>query len=556
VILGRRHVVGHVAVVDSNRARAETLARALRSAGHRVTLLEEARRVAQAVVEQTPDVLLITLGFAERGVGAIVRSVRQALGDDVAVLVLVGQDDPDTLVEADELIKEPLDPGELTLRVSNILRAQAERRGLQRRVDQLLKLHKVTWAFSLAGGARKLFGHLSRQCAEIVKARKGLVLLFDADRRQMVAQHEAFGLTPEQVEAARYAVDGEARSRWNFRKNGPLLSNNAQADTRLLPEMAASLELGSLLAVPLIRGPKIDGVLLAADREGGGGFNDDDLNLLLAMAGQAGVAVENLRLHEEVKRANDLLKEYDRLKSEFVAIVAHDFRRPLMGIRGFAELVLDEPTLSEETRREFMRTVIAETDGLAALANDTLLITQIETGQLSFRWSEVDIGPFLLQHATPLGLTEHSVVLDVPPHFPRIVADPDRLRQVLVNLVGNGVKYSPRGGAIHIRCRERGDDHVMIEVTDHGLGIPKEQVASLFQKFSRVRSDEHMQVQGTGLGLYICRLIVEGHGGQIWVESELGEGSTFGLVLPRDASAIAPRAPELPRRDSVIPSAD
>jgi signal transduction histidine kinase len=556
VILGRRHVVGHVAVVDSNRARAETLARALRSAGHRVTLLEEARRVAQAVVEQTPDVLLITLGFAERGVGAIVRSVRQALGDDVAVLVLVGQEDPDTLVEADELIKEPLDPGELTLRVSNILRAQAERRGLQRRVEQLLKLHKVTWAFSLAGGARKLFGHLSRQCAEIVKARKGLVLLFDADRRQMVAQHEAFGLTPEQVEAARYAVDGEARSRWNFRKNGPLLSNNAQADTRLLPEMAASLELGSLLAVPLIRGPKIDGVLLAADREGGGGFSDDDLNLLLAMAGQAGVAVENLRLHEEVKRANDLLKEYDRLKSEFVAIVAHDFRRPLMGIRGFAELVLDEPTLSEETRREFMRTVIAETDGLAALANDTLLITQIETGQLSFRWSEVDLGPFLLQHATPLGLTEHSVVLDVPPHFPRIVADPDRLRQVLVNLVGNGVKYSPRGGAIHIRCRERGDDHVVIEVTDHGLGIPKEQVASLFQKFSRVRSDEHMQVQGTGLGLYICRLIVEGHGGQIWVESELGEGSTFGLVLPRDASAIAPKAPELPRRDSVSPSAD
>ena len=557
MILGRRHVVGHVAVVDSDRTRAEHVARALRSAGHRVTVLVEGgRRVLQAIVEQTPDILLISLGFAETAVGGLVRSVRQALGDDVGVMVLVGQNDPDTLVEADEMIKEPLDTGELTLRVTNILRAHAERRLLQRRVEQLLKLHKVTWAFSLAGGPRKLFGHLSRQCAEIVKARKGLVFLFDAERRQMQAQHEAWGFTPEQVDAARYNVDGEARSRWNFRKNGPLVSNNAQSDTRLLPEMATSLELGSVLAVPLTRGPKIDGVLLAADRDGGGGFGDDDLNLLLAMAGQAGVAVENLRLHEELKRANDMLKEYDRLKSEFVAIVAHDFRRPLMGIRGFAELVLDEPALSEENRREFMRTVIAETDGLAALANDTLLITQIETGQLSFRWSEVDLGPFILQHSMPLGLAEHSILLDVPPHFPRIVADPDRLRQVLVNLIGNAVKYSPQGGAINIRCRERGDDHVMIEVVDHGLGIPKEQVASLFQKFSRVRTEEHLRVQGTGLGLYICRLIVEGHGGQIWVESETGQGSTFGLVLPRDASAIVPAARAPSEREAARPPRD
>lgn len=538
MILGRRHDVGHVAILDPRRERAEALARALRSASHRVTLVKPSRRAAQAVVEQTPDLLLISLGCSDPPVGAIVRGVRQALGDDLAVLVLVGADDPDVLVEADEMIKEPLDPGELVLRVSNILRAQAERRLLQRRVEQLLKLHKVTWAFSLAGGPRKLFGHLARQCAEIVKAEKGLVLLFDAEHRQMVGQHEAYGLTPEQVAAARYSVDGEARSRWNFRKNGPLVSNNAQADTRLLPEIATNLDLRSVLMVPLTRGPKVDGALLAADRQGGGAFGDDDLNLLLAMAGQATVAVENLRLHEELKRANDLLKEYDRMKSEFVAIVAHDFRKPLMAIRGFAELVLEEPQLPEESKQEFMRTVIAETDALATLANGTLLITQIETGQLRFHWSEIDLGPFILQ-AMPLGLAEHSVLLDIPPHFPCVVADADRLRQVLTNLVSNAVKYSPHGGSINIRCRERGEDHVVIEVVDHGLGIPKDQIGNLFQKFSRVRSDEHMRVQGTGLGLYICRLIVEGHGGQVWVESEVGQGSVFGLVLPRDASVAA-----------------
>jgi signal transduction histidine kinase len=538
VILGRRHGVGHVAVLHPNPESAEAVARTLRAAGHRVSVVERSRRVVQAVVEQTPDLLLVSLGFSDPPVGALVRAVRQALGDDLGVLVLVGRDDPDSLVEADEMIREPLDAGELDLRVANILRAQGEKRQLQRKVQELLQLYKVSWAFSLAGGPRKLFGHVARQCAEIVKAQKGLVLLFDAERRYMIAQHEAFGLRRDQVDAARYPVDGEASSRWNFRKNGPLLSNNAQADTRLIPEIARNLEVRQVLMVPLIRGPKVDGLLLAADRPSGQAFSDDDLNLLLAMAGEATVAVENLRLHEELKRANEKLTEYDRMKSEFVAIVAHDFRRPLMAIRGFAELVLEESSLPEESRQEFMRTVIAETDGLAALANDTLLITQIETGQFQFRWSEIELGRFILE-AMPLGLSEHSVLLDIPPQFPRIVADADRLRQVLTNLVNNAVKYSPSGGSISIRCRLRGSDHVVIEVIDHGLGIPQEQIGNLFQKFSRVRTDEHLRVQGTGLGLYICRLIVEGHGGQIWVESEIGKGSTFGLALPRDASCVA-----------------
>jgi signal transduction histidine kinase len=123
----------------------------------------------------------------------------------------------------------------------------------------------------------------------------------------------------------------------------------------------------------------------------------------------------------------------------------------------------------------------------------------------------------------------------VPAGFPKIWADPDRLRQVLTNLVMNAVKYSPTGGSIVVRVRERGTQHIVIEVVDHGLGIPPEQVGKLFQKFARVRSEEHLKVSGTGLGLYICRLIVEGHGGQIWVESEVGRGSSFGMSLPVDA---------------------
>jgi signal transduction histidine kinase len=543
--------LGHIALVHEDPERAEELARLLRTAGHRVTVVVPGRRIVQGVVDCSPDLVLASHSLVDPPMSAVVKGVRQALGSDVRILVLYGfdpqgvpADDVDDVQRA-----EPLQPTELQIRVSRLLWELAERRVLQKKTSELLGLYKMSWAFSLAGGADALYGHLSRHSAEMLKAERGLVLLYDSERRQLVGQAPGFGLTSEQVHRIRYKVDGEADSRWNFRKNGPLLSNKAQADTRLLPELVSEFQVQSLMVAPITRGPQIMGLLAVADRIGRAPFSDEDLNLLLALAGQATIAVENLRLHEEIKKANVLLQEYDRLKSEFVGIVAHDFRRPLMAIRGFAELVLEEPDLPPETRTEFMRTVISETDHLALLANDTLLITQIETGQLSFNFRELDVGPFLLE-AVPLGLSDHSVLMDVPPAFPKIWADPDRLRQVLTNLVSNGVKYSPSGGSIVVRVRERGTQHIVIEVVDHGLGIPPEQIGKLFQKFARVRSEDHLKISGTGLGLYICRLIVEGHGGQIWVESEPGKGSTFGMALPIDAR-LATRPPFPAEREKV-----
>ncbi len=536
MILGRPPPTGAIAIAHGDAERAEALARALRASGHRVAVAAEGRRIAQTIIEAAPDLLIASLSLADPPVGGVVRTVRQGLGPDLPVLLVVRAGDPDTLVEADEIIHEPFEPGELDLRVGALLRAQSERRLLRRKVDELLGLYKISWAFSLLAGPDALFRHLARQSAELLRASKGVVLMFDAERRQMIARSPGFGFTPEQLARVRYPVDGEARSRWNFRKNGPLVSNKAQSDTRLLPDLASALELRAVLVAPLVRGPEVTGLILVADRPPENRFTDEDLNLLLAVAGEASVAVENLRLHEELKRANELLQEYDRLKSEFVATIAHDFRRPLMAIRGFAELVLEEPDIPPEARQEFMRTVINETESLARLAEDTMLITRIETGEWEYRWSELDLGPFILD-AVPLGLSDHSILMDIPPVFPRIVADGDRLRHVLTNLTTNAVKYSPPGGSITIRCRERGPQHVVVEVVDHGLGIPADQVPKLFQKFQRVRTDEHLRISGTGLGLYICKLIVEGHGGTMWVESELGKGSTFGFVLPLDARA-------------------
>jgi signal transduction histidine kinase len=183
-----------------------------------------------------------------------------------------------------------------------------------------------------------------------------------------------------------------------------------------------------------------------------------------------------------------------------------------------------------------MQTIMDQTDDLARLANDTLLISRMETGDIQYEWQDVELAPLILE-SVPMGLSRHSVVTDVPEGLPALVADADRMKQVLTNLLSNAVKYSPEGGAVTVQVRERGTTHVVIEVADQGLGIPPDQVGRLFQKFERVRTDDHMRISGTGLGLYICRKIVEGHGGQIWVESESGRGSTFSILLPVDARA-------------------
>jgi signal transduction histidine kinase len=540
MIVGPPAPASQIVVLHLSPSRGEALARILRSGSHRVTVVSPGPDAVAAIVAAAPDLLIGPLVCGASMLSEVADHARQQLGADLPVLAVLGREDADAVVDADGIIREPVDPGEMLFRAGRLLRYGVERRALHNKIDELLGLYRVaSWAFSIAGGAESLFGHLARQSAALLKADKGLVLLFDPKRRVMEGQNVAFGLTPQQVARVRYPVDGEARSLWNFRLNGPLLTNTARTDPRLLPDMAAVMDVSSMVVVPMTRGPQVLGLIMVADRVGRAPFRDEDLGILLAVAGQATVAVENQRLHEQIKEANVRLQEFDRIKSEFVATIAHDFRSPLMAIRGFAELTLEEPDLAPERRGEFMRTIISETDDLASLANDTLLISHMETGQLHYDWKPVDVRREL-REAIPPGLTDHTVVVDVPDGFPIVKADAPRLRQVLNNLISNAIKYSPAGGTVTLRARERGRSQVLLEVIDEGLGIPSDQLGKLFQKFERVRGPDHMKIQGTGLGLYICKRIVEGHRGRIWVESQPGEGSTFAVMLPVDPALQEP----------------
>ncbi len=526
---------GHVAILHGNRTRAVALGHMLKAAGHTITIVDDASRALPQLREADPDLILGASSFGMEGPEPVVRDLRQALGREVMLLLVLGREDGAPPPEVDDVIREPVDPRELNLRVRLAVRTQAERRLRNARNEELASWSQSSWTPSLAGGADALFGQITRHAANMLRAEKSVVLLYDPDRREMVGQGPGVGLDRTLLAKVRYPVPGEASERWNFRLNGPLLTNDAASDPRLLPGLVSGIGLRSLLIAPILAGPQIIGLLAVADRLDSQPFRDDDLGQLQIVAAQAAVAVDNHRLHEQLKSANLRLQEFDRLKSEFVAMVAHDFRSPLMAIRGFAEMVLEDSDLGADNRKQFVQTIINETDDLARLATDTFLITQMETGHFTYMWSEIDLGPFILD-AIARGRADHPVGLDVPPGLPRVTADPERLRQLLTNLVSNAVKYSPGGDSVLVRARQPAGGHVQIDVVDHGLGVPSDQMGRLFQKFERVRTEQHSRIAGTGLGLYICRLIVEGHGGRIWAESEPGLGSTFSVLLP-----LAPR---------------
>ena len=522
----------HVAVVHGSADRAESLGRMLRMGGIQVTVVSPVPGAGAALAAVGPDLLVGSPASIEDppSLETIVTDARLLLSRELPYLAVIGREDDIPPPGADDVIREPVDGRELMLRTRAILGVRAERRILQRKLDELHGLSRVAWSFSLAGGGEALFGFLARHSAELLRAEKGLVLLYDPKRHEMVAQAPGHGFTPAQIEGLRYSVD-EARTRWNFAINGPLVSADPAHDPRLVPGLAEGLGLRNLLAVSLTRGPQVAGVVAVADRTAPPPFRDEDVVLLQALGAQASVAVENFRLHQELLGANAQLQEVDRLKSEFVAMVAHDFRSPLMAIRGYAELVLEDSDIGPENRREFMRTIISQTGDLARLATDTFLITQMEAGHFDHRWQEVELGPFILDAVTRMR-TDHPIMLDVPQRMPRLTTDPERLRQLLSNLVSNAVKYSPGGEAVTIRGREHAAGQILLQVIDHGLGIPADQIGRLFKKFERVRTAAHERISGTGLGLYICRLIADAHGGRIWAESEPEKGSVFSVLLP------------------------
>ena len=244
------------------------------------------------------------------------------------------------------------------------------------------------------------------------------------------------------------------------------------------------------------------------------------------------------------------VRRLEELKADFIATASHELRTPLAAVYGAAQTLLRHDfALDEAGRDRFISLIADESDRLGRIVNEILLANQLDAGRVDLGTDAFDPGELVERvvdaarvHAPP------NVVLEriVPPEVPHVAADRDKVRQVLVNLVENAIKYSPGGGRIEVGL-EPGAETVVFFVRDEGLGIPRDEQARIFEKFYRL--DPHMTrgVGGTGLGLYICSELVNRMGGHIWVESKEGEGSTFLLELPAESQVPVLAAPSVAR---------
>lgn len=224
------------------------------------------------------------------------------------------------------------------------------------------------------------------------------------------------------------------------------------------------------------------------------------------------------------------VRNFDQMRSEFVGNVSHELRTPLTSIKGFVETLLDGAIENSGVCRRFLSIIDTETDRLSRLIEDLLTLSSIESKERILRPQPVCLIRSIRSVMNIMGpqISEKSLYVEFvyPPELPLIMADEDLLGQVLINLLDNAIKYTPQEGKVAIRCKQK-DSRVIITISDTGMGIPRESIPRVFERFYRVDKARSRNQGGTGLGLAIVKHIVESHGGQVRVESKVGQGSSF-----------------------------
>jgi two-component system sensor histidine kinase/response regulator len=241
----------------------------------------------------------------------------------------------------------------------------------------------------------------------------------------------------------------------------------------------------------------------------------------------------------ELEKANQELRKIDEMKSEFVSVASHELRTPLAAIKNAVQLMLQGKTGEiNENQKKFLSMAERNINRLTGILNSLLDLSRIESGKIGLKFEELDLRgsiEFILSSLKPQADGKSiQLKMEIPEKLPSVYGDREKVEQILTNLVGNAIKFTPEGGEISVSAKplEEGEHMVAISVRDSGIGIPGDQLEKIFEKFHQVEDSLRRSITGTGLGLAITKGLVEAHHGKIWVESEVGKGSTFTFTLP------------------------
>jgi signal transduction histidine kinase len=411
---------------------------------------------------------------------------------------------------------------------------------LARSVGELTALGEVGQAVSSSLDLETVLTRIASHAVQLTGAAAGAIYEYDESTEEF-GLRGSYQIEKEFVETLRRSPIrlgtgplGRAASSREPVEVSDILDEREFSATRLRLVLR-DLGYRSLLAVPLLREGRIMGGITIYRRTEGT-FPPEVVNLLQTFATQSVLAIQNARLFREIEDKSRQIEAANRHKSEFLANMSHELRTPLNAIIGFSE-VLQERLFGElnEKQAEYTDDILTSGRHLLSLINEILDLSKVEAGRMELELTTFDL-PLAIDNARTFvreRATQHGITLDVDvdERLGDFTGDERKIKQILLNLLSNAVKFTPEGGRIGIHARQV-NGSVEISVSDTGIGIAPEDQATIFEEFRQVGGDYAHKKEGTGLGLTLAKKFVELHGGQIWVTSELGKGSTFTFTFP------------------------
>jgi two-component system, OmpR family, sensor histidine kinase KdpD len=407
---------------------------------------------------------------------------------------------------------------------------------LSNRLTEISALSEVGKAVNTTLDLDDVLALIISSANDLLGGTEGSIMLLDDDKRELrVVSYQ--GPHVEVVMKGRATV-GQGISGRVAQDRKPML---LQGDDR--PARAGDGErrrkIHSAMCVPLIRQDEVIGVLNLSETVGRKQFTEHDLAALGLFAEHAAIAIGNAKMYEAERRTVARLEELDRMKSDFVATVSHELKTPLTAIIGAAKTLSRRgPSMQADQQALFMEMIERQGNRLLRLVDDVLTAARMETGQQTMKREHLDLRSIAEAVRDELSLIEvgkeRPIDIVCDPERPTVWGDRTGVQQMMVNLVENALKYSPADKPVQLTLVELPSESVL-EVTDQGQGMTDEQLADIFERFRQLDQSSTRPVGGFGLGLYIVKNLVNGHQGEIEVESEEGKGTTFRIRLPKRA---------------------
>jgi hypothetical protein len=531
-----------VLLVEDNEDDALLIRETLSETTIEIECAERLSKALEQLAKARFDAVLLDLSLPDaHGLETLGRMRRD--GPSVPIVVLSGLNSEEVAVKAveagaqDYLIKGQIDGALLTRALRYAIERHRAEENLKERNRELLVLRRISENILGSLDPKLVLEQILEQAMLSGSFDLGNIRLLDQSGETLEVAVVRGYRDPDNVLKHRplSRTTESAKSRFGDRVfNQPCVEEAVQATKGLRTLKREGAE--SLIEVPVRSEGEVLGIIQLASRTPRK-FKNEEVNLLETIGNQVGIAVQRAQLHEQTRRQAHELEKANQLQADFTAMIAHDLRSPLMNIMGVAEVMIGGTFggVTEE-QKKWLHRLRASGQSLVDLVSDFLDVSKLESGYVDVNREVVSLAGMIEKNIETFRLLAQdkkiSIKATVDPALPSIHADPRRLDQVLNNLISNAIKFTGAGGQVEVEAAVTDATTINVRVRDNGEGIAADEIGQIFEKYRQGGNVKHSSDKGTGLGLVICKMIIEAHGGCIWVESEVGKGSTVFFSLP------------------------